>query len=71
VFSTRTTAAEEMIKDGLEGFICENSEEGIRDGLKKILADKSKIDTCRAYLEGKIYDNLESMEKITELFGGE
>ena len=71
VFSTRTTAAEEMIEDGFEGFICENSEEGIRSGLEKILTERNKIEFCRTYLKSKKFDNSESMGRITELFDGE
>ena len=48
----RTTAAEEMIEDGFEGFICENSEEGIRSGLK-ILTERNKIEFA-TYLKSKV-----------------
>ena len=38
VLSTETSSAKEMIEKPGLGWVCENSEEGIRDGLQKLLS---------------------------------
>lgn len=44
IIATNTTGPREILLNGEYGIICENSEEGIKDELKSILEDKTKIE---------------------------
>lgn len=57
VLTTDTVSANEMVAEGKEGFICENSENGIYEMLKKILDNPQILDICRENLAQKSYSN--------------
>lgn len=64
VLATRTSASEMSIKDGMYGWICENSEEGIYHTLKMIISYSSLIEECKKNLVKFNYDNEILMKKI-------
>lgn len=66
VFSTETLSSAEMLKDGVEDFICENSEDGIREKFAEIMKDRERIAKAKATLEGYCGSNDESLRKIAE-----
>lgn len=66
VFSTNTSSSFEMLKDGTEDFICENSEEGIRAKFSEIMNDREKICNSQKALEGYRGNNNEAFDKFTE-----
>lgn len=66
VFSTKTSSSVEMLKDDIEDFICENSEEGIREKFIEIMSNRSKIATAKKNLESYCGSNKESLLKIAD-----
>ncbi len=66
VFSTKTSSTAEMLKDGVEDFICENSEEGIRNRFSEIMENREKILRAKKSLEGYKGSNDDSLRKIAE-----
>ncbi len=70
VFSTRTISADEMLDDGVNAFICENSEEGIRDVFADLMANRNKITKAKEELKNYKKSNEASLKKIRELVEG-
>lgn len=66
VFSTKTSSTEEMLKDGIEDFICENSEEGIRNKFEEIMNDREMLYNAKKALQGYCANNDEAFGKFTE-----
>ena len=66
VFSTETSSSYEMLKDGIEDFICENSEDGIRNKFSEIMDDRKKILSAANNLKSYIGNNDMSFRKIEE-----
>lgn len=69
VFSTRTSSTEEMLNDGVEDFICENSEEGIRESFSELMNNREKLLSAKKSLESYKGSNDISVAKIAELMG--
>lgn len=69
VFSTKTSSTAEMLKDDVEDFICENSEEGIRNKFSEIMDNKDKILQAQKSLESYKGSNDDSLRKIAEWVG--
>ena len=67
VISTDTTSAKEMILEGKEGLVCENSTEGIYQSLKLIMDDPSMIDGWKFYLQNRAADNDLPLEQFHKL----
>lgn len=68
VFATRTSASEMSIKQDINGWICENDEKSIYQGLKVLLENRYKINECRNNLIGFEYQNETILNRIDELF---
>lgn len=66
VFSTETSSSYEMLKDGVEDFICENSEEGIRNKFSEMMNDRQKISNAKKFLEGYYGNNNKAFGKFIE-----
>ncbi len=66
VFSTRTSSTEEMLNDGVEDFICENSEEGIRESFSELMNNREKFYSAKMALNSYIGTNDVSMNKFRE-----
>jgi len=67
VISTNTTSAEEMILENREGFICENSEDGLYLILKFIIDSPEKLLECREFLSKQIYNNEKALSQFKNL----
>ena len=66
VFSTKTSSTEEMLKDNTEDFICENSEDGIRNKFSEIMDNREKILFAAKNLKNYNGNNNDSLLKIAE-----
>lgn len=51
VFATRTSSADELLRDGETDFICENTEEGIREGFQRLMDQPRQISQAKARAE--------------------
>ena len=67
VFSTETLSSFEMLNDGIEDFICENSEEGIKEGFSELMNNREKVLSAKKSLESYKGSNDISVAKIAEL----
>lgn len=66
IFTTATLSAREMVPEEF-GLICENSEEGLRNGFEKLLENRELLKTYKKNLENYDYTNDHSLEKIEKL----
>lgn len=64
VLSTRTSASEMSLKDGVYGWICENDEQSIYEKLKDIILHPEVIEVYRDNLKDYHYQNDVIMNKI-------
>ena len=55
-----------MLDDGVNAFICENSEEGIRDAFAELMANRERIAKAKENLKGYKMNNNCSIAKIEE-----
>lgn len=66
VFSTETSSSYEMLKDGVEDFICENSEEGIREKFAEVIENREKVCSAKNNLKNYVGSNDASLRKTAE-----
>lgn len=56
VFATKTASTEELLQNGVDSFICENSEQGIRTTFAELMQDRAKVaaasDALKSYNAG-------------------
>lgn len=69
VFATKTSSAEEMLSDGENAFLCENSSEGIASALSDLIEHKEKIEKAKSNLKSYRATNEKSLQKIKDLIG--
>jgi len=69
VITTRTISAAEMVLDNMEGFICENSSEGIYLILRELLDCPEKLSCCREFMAARAYGNEKALEEFDKLIG--
>lgn len=67
VLTTNTRSAEEFIREGWEGFVCPNTEDGIREGLLNLLEHPQALIRCRAYLAEQKYTNDRAVQQFDAL----
>lgn len=67
VFATRTSSAMELLQDGVDSFVCENSEAGIRNCFAQLMQDREKIAQAKRNLQNQSFHNQESLNKILSL----
>ena len=48
VFATRTSSADELLRDGETDFICENSQEGIRERFQQLMDQPQQLREAKA-----------------------
>lgn len=71
IVTTNTTSAIEMVREGIEGIVCDNNEEGIYKAIKKILDDPDIIKAYKSSLVKQRYTNSDAMEQFRRLIGVE
>ena len=64
VFATHTSSAMELLSDGENAFVCENSEEGIRERFAWLMNNKECVKNAKLRLENYQANNDESITKI-------
>lgn len=64
VLATKTTSTEEMITQCHAGFVCENSQDGINDGLMEILKFPDMLADIKNALKSRLFTNKENIEKF-------
>ncbi len=69
VFATRTSSASELLNEGVDSFICENSEKEIHDMFEKLMANRGLIENAREALKEHSVSNEESISKIKDMVG--
>lgn len=68
VLATNYLSAQEQIKDGFDGIIVDNSQDGIENGLKYILESDYIITKLKQNVLSRDYSNDMEMSKIYQLF---
>lgn len=68
---TEYSSAREQVRDGIDGIIVENSEQGIYDGLHRIIEHPEMISELKKNVLAKDYSNVEEMKKVEALIDGE
>lgn len=67
VFATHTSSAQELLNDKFDSFICDNSEDGIRELFSWIVENKESVRNAKIHLENYHASNDMSLLKIKEL----
>lgn len=57
IITTNTISAHEMVKQNIEGLVCENNEKALFDTIKQVLNEPFFIETCKDYLQNQSYSN--------------
>lgn len=71
VLATKNHATSKLIKHKENGYITENSEEGIYQGLKYILENKEELKLYKQNLKNYQYDNLKIIKELEEELSNE
>ena len=67
VMITNYTTSKSQVKDGVDGYICELSVEGIADGIEKLYKDKALRDILTNNSKNTDYGNSHELEKLYEI----
>jgi len=67
---TEYSSAREQVRDGVDGIIVDNSEEGIYEGLKRIIENPEIITELHENVIQTDYSNVEEMKKVEQLIDG-
>ena len=67
---TEYSSAREQVRDGVDGIIVENSEDGIYDGLKRIIEHPEIIPELKKNVINTDYSNVEEIKKVEQLLDG-
>ena len=67
IFSTLTSSTRELLDDGKDSFICENSEAGLKKGFNYVVNNKELVKAAKVHLASQIMTNDASIQKIKEL----
>ena len=70
VVSAGFPAAAESVKDMQNGLLCDNSAEGIYQGVKRILDDSALLQTLTAAVQDFTYDNSQIIKQIEDIIEG-
>lgn len=71
VLATATTSTDEMITESGFGFVCENSQDGIADGLMKVLKNPDSLVEIKKSLENCQFTNQDKINKVSEVINGQ
>lgn len=70
ILTTETSSAVEMVQDTGFGWVCPNTQEGITQGLRRLLDEPQMLQTQREALDGVTFDVTEARRKFSELING-
>lgn len=71
VLATETTSTDEMITESGSGFVCENSQNGIADGLMKVLKNPDSLVEIKKSLQQRQFTNQDKINKVSEVINGQ
>lgn len=71
VLATATTSTDEMITESGSGFVCENSQDGIADGLIKVLKKPDSLIEIKKALQQRQFTNQDKINKVSEVINGQ
>lgn len=71
VLATETTSTDEMITESGSGFVCENSQNGIADGLMKVLKNPDSLVEIKKSLNNRQFTNQDKINKVSEIINGQ
>lgn len=71
VLATETTSTDEMITESGSGFVCENSQNGIADGLIKVLKNPDSLVEIKKSLNNRQFTNQDKINKVSEIINGQ
>lgn len=71
VLATETTSTDEMITESGAGFVCENSQDGIADGLIKVLKKPDSLIEIKKALQQRQFTNQDKINKVSEVINGQ
>ena len=71
VLTTATTSAFEMVEARRSGYVCENSAEGIREGVLRLLEEPELLREAAAHMNEEPFDNSRAVEQWLELTGAD
>lgn len=71
VLATKTTSTDEMITENGFGFVCENSQDGIVDGLLKVLRNPDSLAEAKKVLQKHQFTNQDIVDKVRGILDGE
>ena len=67
ILSTETSSAREMIEKPGFGWVCENSEDGLRDALQQLLAEPERLQKTQNRLKNTAVHNKAAISQFTEI----
>lgn len=67
ILSTRTTSVNEMIVQPGYGWVCENTQEGIRESLEHLLSDPEILKKCSEGMKQIVFTNADAINEFTRL----
>ncbi len=67
VFTTKNSSSDELLQNGIDSFICENSDEGIRELFSYLMENRGLIASAKESLRSYSANNNESLAKINRL----
>lgn len=70
VLTTETISAREMVEDGVSGWVCENSDEGIADSLTRLVGQREVLRSARAELGKRQWSNDLAVGQFMNLLDG-
>lgn len=71
ILATETTSTDEMITESGSGFVCENSQDGIADGLIKVLKKPDSLIEIKKALQQRQFTNQDKINKVSEVINGQ
>ena len=71
ILATETTSTDEMITESGSGFVCENSQDGIADGLIKVLKKPDSLIEIKKALQQCQFTNQDKINKVSEVINGQ
>lgn len=71
ILATETTSTDEMITESGSGFVCENSQDGIADGLMKVLKNPDSLVEIKKSLQQRQFTNQDKINKVSEVINGQ
>ena len=67
ILSTRTISVNEMIVQPGYGWVCENTQEGIRESLERLLSNPEILKKCSEGMKQIVFTNADAINEFTRL----